>query len=322
MDAVVLAGGYATRLWPVTRHRAKPLLPVAGEPLVDRILRPLEDEPRVETVYVSTNERFADDFDAHVEGYEKARLVVEPTREEDEKLGTVGALAELVESEDVDDDLVVIAGDNLFSFGVSEFIDYFEERGTPCLAAYDVGGREEATEYGVVALGDEDGDRVVGFEEKPDEPPSSLVSVACYAFPAGSLGALNEYLADDGNPDAPGYFVEWLHERENVGAFTFDGAWFDVGTPESYLDANEYLLDGPLVENGAEIENADIGDGVYVMDGATVRGSSLERTVVFDGAAVRGSSLRGTVVDSEARVDSVDLTDSVVGGYSRVNGGE
>jgi len=322
MEAVVLAGGYATRLWPVTRHRAKPLLPLAGEPLVDRILRPLEDEPRVDTVYVSTNERFAGDFREHIEGYEKTRLVVEPTREEDEKLGTVGALAELIESEDVDDDLLVIAGDNLFSFDVSEFVDYFEERRTPCITAYDLGTREKATEYGIVALGGDGGDRVVGFEEKPDDPPSSLVSVACYAFPAGSLGALDEYLAGDGNPDAPGYFVEWLHEREDVRAFTFDGAWFDVGTPESYLDANAYLLDGSLVQDGATVEDTEVGEGVYVIDGATVRGSSLERAIIFDGATVSDSSLRGTVIDSEAEVEKVDLSGSVVGGYSRLNGAE
>jgi len=318
MDAVVLAGGYATRLWPITRHRAKPLLPVAGEPIVDRILRPLEDEERVETVYVSTNQRFADDFREHLDGrYDKAELVVEPTREENEKLGTVGALAELVERVGVEDNLLVIAGDNLFSFDVAEFLEYFEDRGTPCLTAYDVGSREEASPYGLVEL---DGDRVVGFEEKPDEPESTLVSIACYAFPGDALGRLKEYLKGDGNPDAPGYFVEWLHERENVGAFTFDGAWFDVGTRSSYLDANAYLLDGALVEDGASVEKTDVGDNVYVMEGATVEDSVLENTVVFDGATVRDCSLRGTVVDSNTHLENVGLNSALVGAHTRLNG--
>ena len=319
MDAVVLAGGYATRLWPITRHRAKPLLPVAGEPIVDHILRPLEDEDRLDTVYVSTNERFADDFREHLDqrGYEKTELVVEPTREEDEKLGTVGALAELVDRVNVDDDLLVIAGDNLFSFDVSGFLDYFEDRGTPCLTAYDVGSREEASSYGLVEL---EGDRVVGFEEKPDEPESTLVSIACYAFPADSLGWLDEYLADEGNPDAPGYFVEWLHERDNVGAFTFDGAWFDVGTRDSYLDANAYLLDDALVEDGATVEGTDVGENVYVMEGATVENSELERTVVFDGATLRECSLRDSVVDSETTLENIDLSSALVGAHTKLNG--
>jgi glucose-1-phosphate thymidylyltransferase len=318
MDAVVLAGGYATRLWPITRHRAKPLLPVAGEPIVDHILRPLEDEDRIDTVYVSTNERFADDFHEHLRGrYEKTEVLVEPTREEDEKLGTVGALAELIERVEVDDDLLVIAGDNLFSFEVSEFLDYFEDRGTPCLTAYDVGSRRKASSYGLVEL---DGDRVVGFDEKPEKPESTLVSIACYAFPDDALGRLNEYLSDDGNPDAPGYFVEWLHERENVGAYTFDGAWFDVGTRDSYLDANAYLLDGALVEKDATVERTELGENVYVMGGATVEDSELERTVVFDDATLRDCSLRDTVVDSETKLENIDLSSALVGAHTKLNG--
>ncbi|MFP4188178.1 MAG: sugar phosphate nucleotidyltransferase, partial [Halobacteriales archaeon] len=199
----------------------------------------------------------------------------------------------------------------------SEFVDFFEKRSTPCLAAYDVGSRDDATEYGVI---DTDGDRVVGFEEKPDDPPSSLVSIACYAFPAGSLGALDDYLAGDGNPDAPGYFVEWLHKREDVGAFTFDGAWFDVGTPESYIDANAHAMEGSLVEDGATVEETDVGEDVYVMDGATVSGSSLERTVVFDGATVRDCTLRSSVVDSDAHVEDLDLSGALVGAHTRLNG--
>ncbi|MGK2230209.1 MAG: glucose-1-phosphate thymidylyltransferase [Methanobacteriota archaeon] len=319
MEAVVLAGGYATRLWPITRHRAKPLLPLAGEPIIDRILRPLDEEPRIETVYVSTNQRFADDFREHLDdrGYEKTRLAVEPTRDEDEKLGTVGALAELIDSEEVNEDLLVVAGDNLFSFDLSEFVDYFDERGTPCLAAYDVGSRDEATEYGIVDI---DGDRVVGFEEKPDDPPSSLVSIACYAFPADSLGALDDYLAGDGNPDAPGYFVEWLHDRENVGAFTFDGGWFDVGTPGSYIDANAHAMDGSRIEDGATVEDTDVGEDVYVMEGATVADSSLESTVVFNDATVRDCTLRGSVVDSDAYVEDLDLSGALVGSHTHING--
>lgn len=319
MDAVVLAGGYATRLWPITRHRAKPLLPVAGEPIVDHILRPLEEEPRIETVHVSTNERFADDFREHLDerGYEKTRLVVEPTREEEEKLGTVGALASLVETEGVTDDLIVVAGDNLFSFELSEFVGYFEDRATPCIASYDIGSREEASSYGLVEL---EGDRVVGFEEKPDEPESTLISIACYAFPADSLDRLDEYLSDDGNPDAPGYFVEWLHERDDVRAYTFDGAWFDVGTRGSYLEANAYLLDGPLVEDGASVEGTDLDDNVYVMDGATVVDSELERTVVFGGATVSDCVLRDSVVDSETRLEDVDLSGALVGAHTRLSG--
>ena len=129
MDAVVLAGGYATRLWPITRHRPKMMLPVGETTVIDRVLTELETDDRIEDVYVSTNERFATDFEAHLEerGYEKPQLSVEDTTEEDEKFGVIGALAQLVDREGVDDeDLLVIAGDNLISFDVSDFIDCYE----------------------------------------------------------------------------------------------------------------------------------------------------------------------------------------------------
>ena len=116
MKAVVLAGGYATRLWPVTKHRPKMFLPVGETTVIDRILGELERDDRIDEVYVSTNERFAADFEAHLEAndYGKAQLSVEDTTEEDEKFGVIGALAQLVDREDVDgEDLLVIAGDNL-----------------------------------------------------------------------------------------------------------------------------------------------------------------------------------------------------------------
>jgi glucose-1-phosphate thymidylyltransferase len=177
MEAVVLAGGYATRLWPVTRNRPKMLLPVGERTVIDRIFAALEADDRVEEVYVSTNERFAADFEAFLaeSDYGKPIVSVEDTTEEDEKFGVVGALAQLVEREGVEDDLLVVAGDNLIGCDLPTFVDRFEEKAAPLLAAYDVGTTEKASSYGVI---DTDGDRVVGLEEKPDDPPSSLVSIA------------------------------------------------------------------------------------------------------------------------------------------------
>jgi len=183
MKAVVLAGGYATRMWPITKHRPKMFLPIGESTVIDRIFAELEADDRIDEVYVSTNQRFAPDFEAHLADseFDKPRLSVEETTEEDDKFGVVGALAQLIDRENVDDDLLVIAGDNLISFAVSDFLDYFEDHDAPTLAAYDVGSREKAKSYGLVEL---EGDRVVDFQEKPDDPKSTLVSIACYAFPA------------------------------------------------------------------------------------------------------------------------------------------
>src|SRR6056297_109463 len=265
MEAVVLAGGYATRLWPITRHRPKMLLPVGETTVIDRILRALENDDRIDTTYVSTNEAFADVFEAHVEekGYEQTQLSVEKTSDEDEKFGVVGALAQLVDREGIDDELFVIAGDNLVGFDISDFLDYYEEKGAPALAAYDVGSKEKAKSYGLVEL---DGERVVDFQEKPADPKSTLVSIACYAFPADTLPLFENYLEAGENPDEPGWFIQWMQSRKSVNAFTFDGAWFDIGTPESYLDAVAWHLDGEnYIADGATVEGTELGSDVHVM---------------------------------------------------------
>ena len=200
MKAVVLAGGYATRLWPITEHRPKMFLPVGENTVIDEIFEDFEADDRVDEVFVSTNERFADTFEEYLSEspFEKPTLSVEETVAEDEKFGVVGALEQLVDREGVDDDLIVVAGDNLISFDLSEFADFFESKGTPTLAAYDVEDRERAKSYGLVEL---DGDEVVNFQEKPDDPKSTLVSIACYAFPAETLPDLGTYLEDGNNPD-------------------------------------------------------------------------------------------------------------------------
>ena len=318
MDAVVLAGGYATRLWPVTRHRPKMLLPVGSTTVVDRVLAALEADDRVGDVYVSTNERFADAFAAHLADttFEKPQLSVEETVAEDEKFGVVGALAQLVDREALGtDDLLVVAGDNVLGFDLSRFLDFFDTGETTALAAHDVGSRAQACQYGLVEL---EGDRVVDFQEKPDDPPSTLVSIACYAFQAADI-RFAEYLAGDNNPDEPGWFLQWLQARRSVRAFSFDEAWFDIGTPENYLAAVAWALEGDTrVAETATVENTTLGANVHVMEGATVRDATLERAVVFPDATVEGATLRNSLVDHDSLVRGIDSTGALVGAHSRL----
>ncbi|EFW90738.1 Nucleotidyl transferase [Haladaptatus paucihalophilus DX253] len=318
MKAVVLAGGYATRLWPITKQRPKMFLPIGETTVIDRIFADLEADERVDTVYVSTNERFADDFRDHLaeSDFEKPQLSVEDTSEEDEKFGVVGALAQLVEREEVDDDLVVIAGDNLISFDVGDFVNFFEEKGSSCLAAYDVGTKERAKAYGLVEL---DGDRVVDFQEKPDDPNSTLVSIACYAFTEETLPLLETYLEDGNNPDEPGWFLQWLQSRKPVYAYTFEEAWFDIGTPESYLDAVSWYLGGESrVADSATLENTTVGENVHVMDGAELADANLENAIIFPNATVRGGDVRDSIIDEGTHIENMDLAGALIGAHTQI----
>jgi len=322
MKAVVLAGGYATRLWPITKHRPKMFLPVGDSTVIDEIFADLEGDDRIEEVFVSTNERFAEDFREYLadSDFEKPTLTVEDTSEEDEKFGVVGALAQLVDRENVDDDLVVVAGDNLISFDIPEFVDFFEAKGTPALAAYDVGSLDRAKSYGLVDL---DGDEVVDFQEKPEHPKSTLVSIACYAFPRETLPDLDRYLAEGENPDEPGWFMQWLQDRQSVHAFTFEGAWFDIGTPESYLDAVRWKLDGDnLVSDDAVVENTTVGENVHVMPGAELRDSSVDNSVIFPDATLHDCDVRDSIIDEQTRLEDIDFAGALIGAHTTISNGK
>ena len=294
------------------------LLPVGESTVIDGIVDELEGDERVSEIFISTNEAFASEFETHFaeRGTDKITMSVEDTSDEDEKFGVVGALAQLVEREGLgEEDLLVIAGDNLFGFDISEFIDHFKEYDDPTLAAYDVGDLEKAKSYGLIQV---EGDEIVDFQEKPDNPKSTLVSIACYAFPADSI-RFDEYLSGDNNPDEPGWFIQWLVDQGSVRPFSFDGIWYDIGTADSYLEAVEFALGGEnIVADDATVENSKLGDNVHVLPGATIKNSTVEDTVVFQDASITDADVTDSVIDEKASVDDIDLNSALLGQNTRV----
>jgi len=162
---------------------------------------------------------------------------------------------------------------------------------------------------------------VTDFQEKPDEPSSTLVSIACYGFPAETLPKLREYLEGGNNPDEPGWFIEWLQRRETVRAFSFDEAWFDIGTPESYLDAIAWYLDGEnYVHPDATLEDTTLGENVQVLADATISNTTITGSVVFPEATIDDGELRRSIIDTETYIESLDLSGAVIGAHTTLNG--
>ena len=242
MKAVVLAGGYAKRMWPLTKNRPKHLLPVAGRPMLDYVMKSLGSASEIDEIYLSTNMRFRSHFQEYLDGLnigKPLRLFVEDTYSEEEKLGSVGALDFLIRENHLDDDLLVIGGDNIFSFEMADFIEYFYSKGTNTIALYDVKSREKACLYGVVQVDEEN--RIIDFQEKPENPKSTLVSTACYAFTRRGVRSVLKYIDEGNDPDKMGHFIEWLCKRDVVYGYIFTGVWFDIGSFESYEAANRYF---------------------------------------------------------------------------------
>lgn len=320
MKAIILAGGHATRLWPVTKNRAKPLLPLGERPIIDYIVDDIVDE--VDEIIISTNEKFADDFESYIAQNDlenSVRVVVEEQDSEDEKPGTIGAIINLIDQESLEDDLVVIGGDNYQSFDGAEFIEFCKEKNAPANVVYDVENLDFATQFGIV---DVNGEKIVDFEEKPEEPPSTLASIAWYFFPSDKLGLFDEYeehfetteIPKEQYLDEPGRLIEWAHDKTDMYAFSFDGQWFDVGTPEGYLNATASLTEGNVI-NGV-VNSSEVGDNVVVMEDAEVDNSTLENTIVFPNARVEDSNVRNSIIDRHSKVEDVDLNDALIGEHT------
>ncbi len=240
MKAIVLAAGYATRLRPLTETIAKPLLPVGGRPLLDWICDNVEDVEEVDGVHVVTNARYTPDFErwAATRG---AHVHDDGTLSNEDRLGAIGDVAFVVARAGLGgDDLLVIGGDNLFEYSLSDFVAFWRDKGrASAVALYDCGDLELAAQYGVVAV-DAD-DRVVGFEEKPAHPASTLVSTATYLYHRDHVPLIERYLREGNSPDQPGNLVAWLHTREPVYGYRFAGEWFDIGNHEQLLVADNRL---------------------------------------------------------------------------------
>jgi glucose-1-phosphate thymidylyltransferase len=238
VKAVILAAGYATRLYPLTLDRPKALLPVAGRPMIEHLLERLSEVEGLDEILLVSNSKFADAFRAWADdwGGGDVRIIDDGTKDEDTRLGAIGDLELAIREGAIDDDLIVLAGDNLFSGSLAPFADFGREKGAPALGVYDVRDLEAIRSYNAIEL-DLD-DRVVFFEEKPERPRSTLTGIALYYYPRKSLGLVRDYLDGGNNPDQPGRLIEWLYPRRPVYAWRVPGRWYDIGSKETLAEAD------------------------------------------------------------------------------------
>jgi glucose-1-phosphate thymidylyltransferase len=242
MKVIILAAGYATRLYPLTLTQPKPLLPVAGKPMIDYVLDNLAPIGGIDRIYVVTNAKFAGHFQTWADGYQatKAKLnftvVNDGSTDDTNKLGAIGDIHFVLKSQNVEDDLIVVAGDNLFSEKLSDFGRLCREKQAPVLAVYDVGDLEQIKKYNAITL---DGNgRITFFEEKPKNPASTLTGIALYYYPKSTLPLIQQYIAEGNNPDQPGRLIQWLYPRLPVYTWKVPGLWYDIGSKETLEQAN------------------------------------------------------------------------------------
>jgi len=242
MKILVLAAGYGTRLYPLIKDTPKPLLEIAGKPIINYITDKVRDIPDLNEVIVVSNAKFYDQFlhwaEENKDFPQPITIINDGTTTPDDRLGSVGDICYVLQNHPFADDLLVVGGDNIFDYSLEEYIQFAKEKSPHVtIGTYDIGKKENATEFGVVEA--DEGGKIVSFEEKPTEPKSSLIAMCFYFFPKESLSLLNDYIQESGKTDKAGYYIHWLSENSTVFAYVFEGKWYDIGSIEAYQEAQE-----------------------------------------------------------------------------------
>lgn len=242
MIGILLAAGYATRLYPLTIDKPKALLPVKGRPMLDYIADELDTLPDLSKICLISNHRFVSHFEKWAEDRQSVsrtpiEVIDDMTTSDDDKLGAVGDIQFAIENLPIDDDVVILAGDNLFTYRLLDVYQHFRKIDRDMLLGIPIKEKELLQRLAVAVL-DKDG-KVLDMEEKPAEPKSQTAIFATYFYKKETLPLIRQYLDEGNSPDAPGNFPAWLYKKKDVFVYLADGTCIDIGTPESYAEANK-----------------------------------------------------------------------------------
>ncbi len=249
MQCVLLAAGYATRLYPLTENMPKALLKLGSKTILDMVVDKISEVTDIDSIYIVTNEKFHthfEDWSKTYNGGKKIKVINDHTTSNDNRLGAIGDLKYVIDGEEIDDEILVMASDNIFGFSLNDFVGAYRKKNADMICAHTIENKNELHSMGVVEL-DKDG-KVISFEEKPENPKSDLGVPPFYLYRKETIPLVDKYLLEGNNPDAPGHFIPWLIGQTNVYAYVFDAARIDIGTPESYYEACELQKQGKLFE--------------------------------------------------------------------------
>ncbi len=232
MKALVLAAGYATRLYHLTKNFPKPLLKVGQKCIIDYAIEKLEAIEQIDEIIVITNTKFVRKFrewSAKVKTTKLISVVDDRSKTLSDRRGAIGDLSFAINKKRIKDDLLVIGGDNLFDGGLRGFVKFSKaSKGSPVLGVYRLKSKKEGKKYGIVALNKSK--RIIDFQEKPQVPLSKLAAMCLYYFPRQKVKLIKSYLNNKSSKtDATGFYIDWLRKKTKVYGFVFKGRWYDIG---------------------------------------------------------------------------------------------
>jgi len=315
MQALILAGGFATRLWPLTEKRAKPLLLLNGKPLISHIVEKIPTEIKIT---ISTNQVFKTDFEKWKKSFldRDIKIFIEDSANDDAKKGALGATSFFIQEKKIDENLILIAGDNYFNFNFQNFLNNFKQN--PLIAVFDLKSLNKAKKFGVVNINKQN--RVDSFEEKPPEPKSTLVSTGLYIFPQKNLQDIIHY-AKEKNDDLGGIFEYFLNiKKQTVDCFTFDQGWYDIGSFSAYLEAHQTLQKNQKIKTKSVQIDSDskLEGAIFLGENVQIVNSYLKDTVVLDNCQIQDCVIRESVIDQYCELCNIDLTRKMIRSESQI----
>lgn len=232
MKCIIVAAGYATRLYPLTENFPKPLLEVKGKPILDWLIEDIEED--IEEFIVVTNHKFFDHFLNWAKG-KRVRIIDDGTSSNETRLGAVRDIELAARS--VGSDCLVMAGDNLLDFSLKGFVNYALKKDTSCVMCHEENSLKALQKTAVITVNEDD--LITSYEEKPAEPKGDLAVPPFYFYKLEDLKRINEALAEGCGYDAPGSFAAWLSKKVRMHAYRMPGKRYDIGDLESYQRVNQ-----------------------------------------------------------------------------------
>jgi len=308
MKAIILAGGFATRLWPLTENEAKPLLLLQNVPLIKHII---DNIPVNIDIIISTNKVFEEKFIVLKKSLKRKNIeiFIEDSANEKTKKGALGAVSLIIKTKNIKESCLILAGDNYFACDFSDLIKKYNQK-NPLIAVYDIKEKKYAKQFGVIVSKNKK--TVDLFQEKPENPLSTLVSTGAFILPTTVFPFLLEY-AIHNNDDLGGIF-EYLHQKNiDINIYTFTEPWFDIGSFQGYLEAHKQIQkDSILKHESAEIKNSKLLGAVSIASNCEIKDSILENVIVFPGTKIEKSELRNCIIDQNSRILGLDISYQII----------
>ncbi len=233
MKCLILAAGYATRLYPLTKDYPKPLLRVGGKTILDWLIDDIRTANSVNEFIVVTNHKFTPHFEAWASTHEPPVTVVDDgTSTNETRLGAVRDIQFAIDRLGLNDDLLIVAGDNLLDFSLTAFLLYAQEKGTSCSMRYYEPDENKLRRVGVSEI--DEHERLLSLEEKPEQPKSHWCTPPFYFYIKADAARIKDAIADGCGTDAPGSLVAWMCEHSVMHSMEMPGSRYDIGNLESY----------------------------------------------------------------------------------------